>query len=115
MTPLSILIVEDEAMISMMLEEYLEALGHKVAANASSLDEARVIIEGTIPDLAILDCYLGSEEIWPVADILTERGVPVILSSGGSTSTLPERYASCPMLQKPYTIGALSDILERAG
>lgn len=101
-------------MISMMLEEYLEALGHKVAANASSLDEAKVIIEGTMPDLAILDCYLGGEEIWPVADILTERGVPFILSSGGSTSTLPERYASCPMLQKPYTIGALSDILERA-
>jgi DNA-binding response OmpR family regulator len=115
MTPLSILIVEDEAMISMMLEEYLEALGHKVAANASSVDEAMALIKSGTPDLAILDCYLGSEEIWPVADILTECGVPVILSSGGSTSTLPERYASCPMLQKPYTIGALSDILERAG
>jgi len=108
----SILIVEDEAMIAMMLEEYLDALGHSVMGSAANIEEAFSLLESGTPDLAILDCYLGSDEIWPVADILMERNIPLILSSGGSISALPDRYVSCPMLQKPYTIGALSRVLE---
>lgn len=100
-------------MIAMMLEEYLDALGHRVVGAASSLEEAIALGGSADIDIAILDCYLGGDEIWPVADVLSERGIPFILSSGGSASVLPENHAACPMLQKPYTIGALSDILER--
>lgn len=99
-------------MIAMMLEEYLDELGHRVVGIASTLDEAVALIENERSDLAILDCYLGDDEIWPVADILKERGIPFILSSGGSTSVLPENHASCPMLQKPYTIGGLAELLD---
>jgi DNA-binding response OmpR family regulator len=110
----SILVVEDEAIIAMMLEEYLAALGHNVCGMATSLDEANALIgeRGGAIDLAILDCHLGEEEVWPVADRLTEMGVPIILSSGGSISSLPPRYAQCAMLHKPYTISALTDLLD---
>jgi DNA-binding response OmpR family regulator len=87
----SILIVEDEAMIAMMLEEYLLALGHHVAGIAACIAEAEALIDGGRVELAVLDCNLGGEEIWPVADRLTGQGIPIILSSGGSVSTLPER------------------------
>ena len=104
-------------MIAMMLEEYLSALGHQVRGVASSLAEAAALIdviggegEGAV-DLAILDCHLGREEVWPVADRLLAAGITVILSSGGSISTLPERFSACPMLQKPYTMAALTEIL----
>lgn len=105
-------------MIAMMLEEYLAALGHQVRGVASSLAEAMALADtiGTDDgvDLAILDCHLGAEEVWPVADRLVAAGIPVILSSGGSISTLPSRFAHCPMLQKPYTMAALTDILALA-
>ncbi|MDQ4420074.1 response regulator [Sphingobium sp. DEHP117] len=109
----SILVVEDEAIIAMMLEEYLQALGHSLCGVATSLDEANALIgeKGGAIDLAILDCHLGEEEVWPVADRLAEMGVPIILSSGGSISSLPPRYARCAMLHKPYTISALTDLL----
>lgn len=111
----SILIVEDEAMIAMMLEEYLGVLGHDVRGVAATLAEADALMEEGegLMGLAILDCFLGEEEVWPLADRLAERGVPLILSSGGSISTIPERFASCPMLQKPYTIAALSEVLSQ--
>ena len=101
-------------MIAMMLEEYLAVLGHHVRGVVASLAEADAVIgDGGVIDLAILDCFLGGEEVWPLGDRLAERGVPLILSSGGSISTIPERFASCPMLQKPYTIAALSEMLSR--
>ena len=110
-SPLSILIVEDEAMIAMMLEQYLDALGHRVSGSASSVDEAMALIGKADVDVAILDCYLGDVEVWPIADILKERGIPFILSSGGSATALPANHASCPILQKPYTIAALAELL----
>lgn len=102
-------------MIAMMLEEYLGVLGHHVRGVAASLAEADAVIGdgGGLIDLAILDCFLAGEEVWPLGDRLAERGVPLILSSGGSISTIPERFAACPMLQKPYTIAALSEMLSR--
>ncbi len=97
----------------MMLEEYLGALGHNVHGMAASLADAEALIgeTGDGIDLAILDCHLGDEEVWPVADRLAALGVPIILSSGGSISTLPPRFSGCAMLHKPYTMGALSDLL----
>lgn len=105
-------------MIAMMLEEYLQALGHRVHGVAASLAEADALIDSVdgkdAADLAILDCHLGGEEVWPVADRLAALNIPLILSSGGSISTVPERFAHCAMLQKPYTMAALTDILKHA-
>jgi len=107
----SILLVEDEAMIAMMLEEYVDTLGHHVHGVASTLSEARDMVEGGGFDLAILDCHLDGEEVWPIAELLEHRGIPYILSSGGSINEVPEAFANRPMLSKPYTIGTISDML----
>ena len=77
-------------MIAMMLEQYLDELGHRVTGIASSLAEAFTLIDGENMDLAILDCKLGSDEIWPVAGLLRERGVSLVFSSGGSASAFPQ-------------------------
>jgi CheY-like chemotaxis protein len=97
----SILIVEDEAMIALMLEEFVDTLGHHVQAVAGTVDDA----------CAMLDCHLDGEPVWPVADMLEASGIPYILSSGGSVSEIPAPYAARPMLAKPYTIGTISDML----
>jgi len=108
------LVVEDEAMIAMMLEEFIGTLGHHVRGVASTVEEACGLVREGGFDLAILDCYLEGEEVWPVADMLDRAGIPFILSSGGSLSEIPGPYAARPMLPKPYTIGTISDILTAA-
>ncbi len=98
-------------MIAMMLEEFIDTLGHHVRGVASSVEEACEMVREGGFDLAILDCYLEGNEVWPVADMLDHAGIPYILSSGGSISDIPSPYAARPMLAKPYTIGTISDTL----
>lgn len=98
----------------MMLEEFVDTLGHHVHGVAASVTDACDIVRAGGFDLAILDCHLNGVAAWPVADLLEQACIPYILSSGGSISGVPERYASRPMLAKPYTIGAISDLLATA-
>lgn len=111
--PYTILIIEDEAMIAMMLEELLQALGHRVQAVASTLGEALEKIEDGGFTLAIADIYLAGEEVWPAAEKLDEAGVPIIFSSGGALAEIPPAFAGRPMLAKPYTMGTIAEIFSR--
>lgn len=110
----SILIVEDEPLIAMMLEDFLDSLGHKVVGTVESVRDAEAAVSKGGFDVAILDVNLKGEHIWPVADRLADRGVPFILATGGHIDPPPERHAAAPVLSKPYTIDAIEPALERA-
>ena len=107
----SILIVEDEAMIGMMLEDYLDALGYRLHAVAASVDEACAHARDGGFDAALLDCNLQGEKSWPVADILVQKGVPFVFATGGMADDLPPVHADRPTLAKPFTIGAVERAL----
>src|SRR6185503_18551328 len=80
----SILIVEDEPLIAMMLEDFLESLGHKVVACCESLEEALGHVEAGGFEVAILDVTLkDGRQVWPVADRLAAAGTPFVLATGG--------------------------------
>ena len=100
----TILIVEDEPLIAMMLEDFLDSLGHKVKGICETVDEARAAVEAGGFDLAILDVNLKGENIWPVATEMRARGVPFIIASGGHVDPPPAEFAQVPMIDKPYTI-----------
>lgn len=104
----SVLIIEDESLISMMLEDFLDSLGHGIAGTAESVDEAIARIgEGGV-DFAILDVHLrGGEACWPVADVLADGGIPFLLATGGHTEDPPARHAHAPMLAKPFTLASV--------
>ncbi len=108
-----ILILDDEPLVAMLLEDYLDALGHEVAAVTETLDSALKAADEMTVDLAILDCHLaGGTRSWPVADRLRERGVPVLFSSGGRPDNLPSHLSDCPMLGKPYSLATLEAALK---
>lgn len=109
----SILIVEDEAMIGMMLEDYLETLGYQLYALASSVEEACVHAREGGFDAALVDCNLHGEKSWPVADILAEQAIPFVFATGGIADDLPSHHATRPTLAKPFTIGAVERALGR--
>ena len=91
----AILIVEDEPLIAMMLEDFLESLGHRVVATCESLDEAMGHAAGAAFDVAIIDVQLkGGERVWPLADRLAAAGKPYILATGGHLEPPPARGRS---------------------
>lgn len=111
----SVLIVEDEPLIAMMLEDFLESLGHTIVGTVDSVAEALARIEQGRFDIAILDLHLkGGEEAWAVADRLTEANIPFVVATGGHIEPPPARHADAPMLAKPYTIDAIQPVIERA-
>jgi CheY-like chemotaxis protein len=109
-----VLIVEDEAMVMMLIEDFLEELGHHVAARASRVEEAMELARASDVDLAILDLNLGGASCAPVAEILKRRGIPFIFASGyGSAAELGE-YGDVPMVGKPFELKSFEAAVERA-
>jgi len=110
--PRSILIVEDEPLIAMMLEDFILSLGHEVSGNCDSVVAALREIEKGEFDLAILDVNLKGESVWPVASALRDKGTPFVLATGGHVDPPPAEFAGVPMIEKPYTIDRVTPIIE---
>ena len=110
--PRSILIVEDEPLIAMMLEDFIISLGHRVRGNCDSVSSALKEIETGEFDLAILDINLKGESVWPVASALRTKGTPFVLATGGHVDPPPAEFASVPTIEKPYTIDRVTPIIE---
>ena len=98
----------------MMLEDFLDSLGHKIAGTAETVQEALQKVDEGGFDVAIIDVHLKGEHVWPVADRLTDMGVPFVLATGGHISPPPPEHADAPVLAKPYTIDAIEPALKPA-
>jgi CheY-like chemotaxis protein len=111
----AILIIEDEPLIAMMLEDFLDTLGHKVVGTVDSVQDAMARIEQGGFDVAIVDVNLkDGEHVWPVADRLATDGTPFVLATGGHVEPPPPEHARVPVLSKPYTIDAIEPALAAA-
>jgi CheY-like chemotaxis protein len=111
----SVLIVEDEPLIAMMLEDFLESLGHDVVGTCESVEEAMEKVDLGGFDLAIIDVQLKEgQQVWPLADRLAAVGIPFIIATGGHVEPPPEQHADAPILAKPYTIEASEPALAQA-
>lgn len=102
---LRFLIVEDEALVSMLIEDILMELGHEVSAVASRLQDACELAQNQEFDLAILDVNLDGKPSYPVAEILSDRGVPFAFATGYGARGLDGKFSGVPTLAKPF-VGA---------
>jgi len=107
----SVLVIEDEAMISMMLEDFLEELGYRCHGVAEDLSRASGLIAAGGFDAAILDCNLAGHKVWPAAHELAAANIPFIFATGGSGDDIPAELIGRPTLTKPYTLGAVEAAL----
>jgi CheY-like chemotaxis protein len=108
---LRVLVVEDEMMVSMLIEDMLGDLGCKVIGPASRLDEAMELANAVELDCAVLDVNLGGQPIFPLADLLRERGAPFAFATGYGDAGLRDVDKGSPVLQKPFREGDLARVL----
>ena len=109
-----IMIVEDEALVAMVLEDQLADLGLSIVATCPTVSEAIAAIDEKAPDSAILDVNLGGQFVYPVADRLLERGIPFIFVTGYGPESVDRRYSSVRVLEKPVERQALEQIFTKA-
>jgi CheY-like chemotaxis protein len=96
-----IMIVEDEALVAMILEDQLKELGLSIVASCATVREAMAAIDEHAPDAAILDVNLRGQTVYPVADRLKERGIPFVFVTGYGRESIDQRYTSIQVLEKP--------------
>jgi CheY-like chemotaxis protein len=108
--PDRILVVEDEAIVAMLLEDMLAELGYEVVGPVTRLDRALVLARDAPIDAAVLDVNLNGRDTYAVADALSARAIPFVFATGYGAKELAERFRGTPITQKPFH----RDDLERA-
>ena len=98
----------------MMLEDFLETLGHSVHGNCDNVPDALAAANADGFDVAILDVNIRGVAVWPVAQRLRERNIPFVIASGGHVEAPPSAFADVPVLHKPFTIDRITPALELA-
>lgn len=104
---LRLLVVEDEAIIAMLMEDALTLHGHEVVGIAEDADAAIAIAEQGRIDLALCDVRLARGDSGvAVAHVLAERGVPCLYVSGNCPKDADHRLIlGC--MGKPFATAAL--------
>lgn len=110
----SVLLVEDETMIRMLVADMLADLGYDVAAEAGDIDQAMKLARSAQFDLAILDVNVNGKLISPVAEAVASRNLPFVFATGYGVEGVPEQYRDHPALQKPFRLETLQQAIEAA-
>ncbi|WP_454280655.1 response regulator [Sphingomonas sp. Marseille-Q8236] len=109
-----VLIVEDEYMLADDLKMELEEAGAVILGPIGTLEDAIAAIENEeVIDGAILDVNLRGEMVFPVADLLLERDVPFIFTTGYDASAIPPRFSQITRCEKPVNIRLVTQALGR--
>jgi len=112
---LRVLVVEDESMVSMLMEDMLQDLGCTVVGTVARFDDAlKQATTGPAFDVALLDVNLNGKQTFPIAEALAVRGVRFIFATGYGESILPQSLQGGSILQKPFELEALERALRRA-
>ena len=109
-----VLVVEDEALVAMLLETILEDMGCMAVGPAATVDEGLRMAADEAVDAALLDVNVAGRQVFPIAEALRERGVPFVFSTGYGEGGLPDEWRGQPTLQKPFTEAAVRDALMKA-
>jgi len=111
---LSILLVEDQALIAMDTEEILKAMGAAKVMVTPNVSAALEYLAEVVPDCAVLDLNLGEETSEPVAEALSERAIPYVFATGYRDSVwIPAGFADVPVVRKPISYEVLAQILSQ--
>ena len=96
-----VLVVEDEALVGIMIQECLTELGFQIVGPVCTASDALAAAKAGDFDAAILDINLGDGMVYQVAEILAQRQVPFVFVTGYDADSVDSRFRDIPILQKP--------------
>jgi CheY-like chemotaxis protein len=102
-----ILVVEDEALLAILIEETLQDQGCIIIGPTGKLSTALQMASDETLDAAVLDVTIRGGKVYPVAEQLAARGIPFVLASGYGRWALPEALRDRPHLAKPFSVDSL--------
>ncbi|SEN79420.1 CheY chemotaxis protein or a CheY-like REC (receiver) domain [Rhodospirillales bacterium URHD0017] len=109
---LKVLVVEDNLLLAEVTKLLLEDSGCQVVGPAGWLQRGLELAEQESLDGAILDINLHGEMSFPIAEVLSTRGVPFVFVTGyEGRSIVPMAYRSAPRLDKPVADERLIEVL----
>ena len=100
-------------LVLLSIEDMLADLGCESVSAAATVSQALALIDTQTFDAAMVDLNLGGGNSYPVADALSERGVPFVFSTGYSSQSVKDGYRDRPVLGKPYRGAQLGEMLTR--
>jgi CheY-like chemotaxis protein len=107
-----ILIVEDNFIIAAALARILKAQGAEPIGPAATVSDALALIaQDERIDGAALDINLRGKMVYPVADALRAKNVPMVFMTGYDVKSIAPAYREVPCMQKPVTVGLLIEAL----
>ena len=105
-----VLLVEDEALVAMVMRDMLTEFGFVVVGPFGRPDEATAAARSESFDAAFLDVNLGGEMVYAIADLLTARKIPFAFVTGYGAESIDGRFAEVPVLQKPVERAVLEGV-----
>jgi len=106
-----VLVVDDEALIAMMLGELLAEFGHETVGPAYSESQALALVGSTQIDAAILDVTLGDHDCFAVAEALGARGIPFAFATGHGVHAMPDAFRERKTLSKPFDFDVVGRLI----
>ncbi|MBE1161515.1 response regulator [Dyella acidiphila] len=99
---LRVFIVEDESLIAMLLEDIVTENRCSVVSIAATLEQAMKEASTVNANVAILDVNLNGKSAYSVAQVLIDRSIPFVFSTGYGAAGVPEEFRTIPILSKPF-------------
>ena len=114
MKALTVLVVEDDSIVGMLLGELLELMGYDVCAIEATEADAVAAAVRCSPDLMIVDVQLSNGSgISAVEEILRTRVIPYVFVSGDISRVQATRPGAV-LMQKPYRESDLVQAIQSA-
>jgi CheY-like chemotaxis protein len=110
-----VLVVEDEALVGIMIQECLSEFGFQIMGPIGTASEALAAAKDGDFDAAILDINLGDDMVYKVAEILSRRHVPFAFVTGYDADSVDSRFRDVPVLQKPVEREMLQKLFAQSG
>ncbi len=104
---LRILLVEDEFLVLLQVRSMLTSLACDVSQTASTFGDALLAAQNCNVDAALLDINLSGQKIYPAAQILKERAIPIVFATGYGLAGIDPEWRDYPVLQKPFALDEL--------
>ena len=110
---LRVLVVEDEMLVSLLIEETLAGEACVIVGPFDRVGSALVSAQTEALDAAVLDVNVAGEKVYPLAEALAARRIPFLFVSGYGRNAIPHDRPAWRVCEKPFKEEELLAMLEQ--